>query len=83
MEYPPREILRVPDSMPQLREDVQSLTRTELGLMTPEEEESNEQLYHSVSALGNYSSCFSLAVCCSNCGWFTHWELQQPSLSWY
>ena len=51
MEYPPREILRVPDSMPQLREDVQSLTRTELGLMTPEEEESNQQLYHSVSAL--------------------------------
>ena len=62
MEYPPREILRVPDSMPPLTAGVQSLTRTDLGLMTPEEEESNAQLYHSVSVLRYSSSGDSLAV---------------------
>lgn len=50
MEYPPREVLRVPDRMPPLPEKMDAGSREDLGLMSREEEESNEQLYHSVSS---------------------------------
>jgi len=49
MEYPPREVLRVPDRMPEIPAEISPLKREVLGLLTEGEEMSGEHLHHSVS----------------------------------
>ena len=50
MEFPPHVPLPVPERLPPLPE-VPNLGRKGLGLMTAEEQESNQQLYHAVRLL--------------------------------
>ena len=50
MDFPPHVPLPVPEGLPPLPE-VPNLGRKGLGLMTLEEEESNQQLYHAVRLL--------------------------------
>ncbi len=49
MEYPPREVLRVPTCMPEIPANIDPLNREVLGLLTEGEEMSGEHLHHSVS----------------------------------
>ena len=54
MEYPPPVPLPVPPNMPPVSDDIGSLGLKGLGLMTPEEEESNQQLYYAVRCTARY-----------------------------
>ena len=55
MDYPPREVLRVPDRMPKLPPGIDPLKQEVLGLLTEGEEMSGEHLHHSVSS--TFPSC--------------------------
>lgn len=48
MPYPPPIPLPVPASISPMPEDIVGLDLDSLGLMSPEEQQSNQQLYHSV-----------------------------------
>ena len=49
MDYPPREVLRVPDRMPALPPGIDPFKQEVLGLLTEGEAMSGEHLHHSVS----------------------------------
>jgi hypothetical protein len=50
MPYPPPLPLPVPTSISPMQWEIVGLDLDSLGLMTPEEEQSNQQLYHTVRA---------------------------------
>ena len=70
MTYQPPVPLLVPASMPAVPPDVVGLDLPNLGLMTPEEELSNQQLDHSVGRWPRRGSVFvmQLPACTSGCG---------------
>ena len=70
MTYQPPVPLLVPASMPAVPSEVVGLDLPNLGLMTPEEELSNQQLDHSVGRLPRRGSVFVMplqacTLCCS------------------
>ena len=80
MDYPPREVLRVPDRMPELPPGIDPLKQEVLGLLTEGENMSGEHLHHSVShtlnaatsgCRGGKSSAGPTEGACQGGGWWT------------
>ena len=82
MDYPPREVLRVPDRMPALPPGIDPLKQEVLGLLTEGESMSGEHLHHSVSY--TFRSCLFVMQTWQFHVWFrvAGEPVKEGSVSW-